>query len=356
MRGKGLRARRRRPARRDSAASTTSSILRDIGHYFPIVLGPVDDEVALPLQPETLVTVGVTTTLALPLSPSLNTLLEPTSKIPYADAEVGVAILAQLTHGILPLHDAYAAAGARIIPLLAKLESLGVLDIHAYPTTTLDVTTNHRGEPDILRVIFSGRSARDVRAFLGDMDEGWWTLSQASQAIIPVEDEDEARVAWRNRPDTAAASLASSIASSATSSSVDLIMPTLDLSIAPAITPSTYELDFDSGYDSQSSWPPSLSSIRSSPSESGMCTPYSMDDSWTSPASPSSPASILSSLSSLSEYEHDRDNMVWISPPSEADADLDAWSDAGIEHQHSDEAQEVEIFWVGGGLSLTQSW
>jgi len=375
--GRGPRAPRRH--RRESTASissNTSSILREIGHYFPVVLAPVDEEVPLPPCPEDLVTPGVTATLALPLSPSLNALLEPTARIPYADAEIGVAILAQLTAGLLPLHDAYAAAGARVIPLLAKLENLGVLDVHTYPPTTLEVACNYRGEPDILRIVFAGRSTRDVRALLGDLldAEGWWTLSQARQAIVPLEDEDEAKRHWVAEPieraervsrSINAAPTSASTASLASSVDLDLVMPTLDMSVAPTVTPSMYDSAFDDSYVSpESTWPPSAMSmsLRSSPSESGMSTPYSYSagvDSWTSSATPSSPASLLSSLASLDDYYSDRE---WISPPSEADADLDAWSDAGIDHATTLEAatpgqvEEVEMFWVGGGLSLTQSW
>lgn len=342
-RGKGLRA-----PRRTSITSTTStaSLIRELGHYFPIVLKSTK-EVQLPPQPEQLVTPGYTATLALPLAPSLNTLLEPTATVPYSDAEIGVAILARLTHGLLPLHDAYAAAGARVIPLLARLDALGILDPRAGPPTTLDVATNFRGEPDILRVIFAGRSAQDVRDLLGDeVDSSWCALSEARHVIVPIEEEDEAKVAWERPAPSRATS----------TSSVDLVMPTLAMSIAPTVVPSAYESDFDVSHDfsddehdfeSNSSWSASPASDMS-----GISTPNS--DSWSS-----SPASLLSSLSeSLSEHDmHDS----WISPPSEVDADLDAWSEASVTleraRDHERElVEEVDAFWVGSGLSLTQSW
>jgi hypothetical protein len=384
-----VQRRQQQRARRDSVASITSTasassaLLGELGHYFPFVVdssaAEAEAELALPLRPETLVTPGVRTTLALPLSPSLAALLEPAS-VPYADAEAGAAALSRITHGMVPLHAAYAAAGARIVPLISRLELLGVLHAHAYPRATAHVSLDSRGEPDVLRIVFAGRSAADVRALVGDLESG--VISQARE-LVEI-DEDEALARWREpvlanpvfEPVLTASPAPISIPPSpslvmASVDSLDLVMPTLDLSVAPTVVPSSYDLAFDVAFEEDSYWPPSASmavsssaSTVSSPSSSGHSTPRS-SGSWasdsTTPMSltPPSPSSVLSSISSLSSLS--ALDAAWIAPPSEADADLDAWSDvasdrASASAQFEADAVEVHVSWVDGSLSLTQAW
>ncbi|WOO79518.1 uncharacterized protein LOC62_02G003040 [Vanrija pseudolonga] len=350
-RAAGLRAPRRKNVhtRTASTASDRSAILRELGHYFP--LGSIvaeDDAVPLPPTPEALVTPGTVSTLALPLAQNLSLLLAPTPTVPYADAEIGVAILARLTHGILPLHEAYRYGSNRVIPLLARLEALGVMDpLNGGPGVAVEITTDHHGNLDILRITFADRASSDILALLGDtldVDGGmWWAMSERKTAR-PLTETEESQImeVWDDAPRPAASR-------HSTASSVhELIMPTLDLSMVPTVVPSSA---------SDASWPPSPAlSAASFPNSSGTSTPASFDhlelhSSWTS--SPSNPASLLSSIAdSFSDVSDDG----WSVSPSDEDQDVaSAWAD----DSDTDSAEVEDVIaasWETRGFGLMQPW
>ncbi|KAL1409515.1 hypothetical protein Q8F55_003498 [Vanrija albida] len=339
----GIRAPRRKP-RTPSTASERSAILRELAHYFPLGAVAEDAAVELPPTPESLVTPGAVATLALPLAANLGLLLAPTPNVPYADAEIGVAVLARLTAGILPLHEAYALGSGRVIPLLARLEGLGVLDpLNGGPAVSVEITTDHHGNLDILRIVFAERSAGDVIALLGDtldVDGGvWWALSERRKAErLSATEEHQIMEVWDDAP------RAPRPAASMSAASVhELVMPTLDLSMVPTVV------------RSDASWPPSPAlSAASFPASSGTSTPASFDhielySTWSS--SPSAPASLLSSIAdSFSDVSDDG----WSVSPSDEDQDVaSAWAD------DADSAEVEDVIaasWETRGFGLMQPW
>jgi hypothetical protein len=264
-------------------------------------------------------------TLALPLAPSLDALLSP-EPIPYADAEVGVGVLARLCAGAEPLHAAYAAAGARLIPLLARMEALGLLAPLAWPKVSLQLLMD-AGRPDILRITFKDRCAGDVLALLGGMlEDGMFALTDAyEEEGLSAAEEAEIAEHWES---TAPAPTVR------TASSVTLVMPTLDMS--------TPTLPYGS-YADEPAWPDSSPSV----GPSGASTP-SVLDSWATSPALSRSLSFLDHLD-LGSFAGSSDSDGWSVSPSEADAAIEAATsvDLGI---------EVEVSWVGPGLSLIDSW
>ncbi|CAK9783470.1 hypothetical protein CC85DRAFT_305988 [Cutaneotrichosporon oleaginosum] len=312
---------RARQLRRPSAASCASgrSIGEQLAAYFPF---RPTEETALPTRPEDLVTRGMSATLALPLSASLDALLAP-APIPYADAQVGIGVFARLYDGAEPLHAAYAAAGARIIPLLARMEALGLLHPGAWPRVALALQCD-LGRPDILRVTFHDRCAGDVLALLGDMlDDGRFALTD-TYALSAAE---EAAIAehW----DSVAP--APTVPAPSPADTVSLVMPTLDMTPTPLGNAYSYADEVEPAW----------------PSPSGASTPSdasspSVLDSWaTSPA--------LSRSLSLDYLDFASDSDGWSVSPSDADAEVEA-------AVGSVDVGEVEVSWVGPGLSLVDSW
>lgn len=261
------RERRRtgRMARRCSETSHTS-LLADLAHFFP-TRGPL----ILPPTPETLITHGVESTLSLPLAPGLDSLLAiPTPEVSYADAEVGSAVLSTL----LPLGDAISLASARVLPLLARLENLGVLEERCYPRTKLQVEMLD-GRPDILRVVFDSRSSDDVLSLLGalgrEADEHgnavtatWFVITE--QCILPETEEH-----WERVPRSAQRQ--------------ELAMPSL---VMPELALPSDEIP--------------------SPMHSGHTTPSSILDSWDDNASF---VLDLSAISSVSEWSGTEGESEW---------------------------------------------
>ena len=168
-----------------------SSIEHSIGelnHYLPLPVRLADSSSTLPPLPEHLVTLGFTTVLSVALSPSLEALLAPATENTWAEAEIGISILARLTRGILPMHEAFSSYGStRLIPLLVKLQGLGVIDTADINTasTHLDAVFDADGRLDILNIVFDGRSEADVRALLGetltasqDAERQWFAICE----------------------------------------------------------------------------------------------------------------------------------------------------------------------------------
>lgn len=336
------KSRLQRQQRRSCGASVTSCStegkIRELAAYFPLPFQRQETEVPLPPVPEVLLTPGHVTTLSLALAPSLDALLDPTPRISYADAEVGVAILAGLTQGLMPLHEAYAAAGARIIPLLSKLDALGVLDPRGFPATTLEVSLDADGNPDILRVIFAERCAEDVRELLGDLvDIGVLT----ERAVLSANEVDAMRAPWGER--SSERPKQARTLSYEPERTTELIMPSMDMSRVD-LSQTSYEYE-------RSQW---LS--ESFPPSSGTLTPDTLEiESVNSPSTPSDwesspPGSLLGSLASLEDQSLER-SYAWSVYPSENDSVVESWREvtptAVLE-------REVEVGWVEFGLM--QSW
>ncbi|KAL7419665.1 hypothetical protein Q5752_005579 [Cryptotrichosporon argae] len=370
-------------ARATPAATLDATAIEDtavgLAHYFP--LPAVGADPAL-LEPERLVTAGATATLAIPLAPDLSNLLAPLS-IPYVDAALGAATLARLTHGVLPLHAAFSVHGAhRVYPLLHKLDALGVLTTER-ARARLEAAVDADGNADILRVVFDGRGAADVRAILGeslqDDEEGtWWVLSERRDGVcISREAAHAIQDDWAEPPPVPGPASAYALGQTR------LVMP------AP-------NADADSGTPEESySWPSPASWA------SGMSTPLSLDSpvsGLSSPASSHSPSALGDSLASLSDEafesalsatlarvarspratsvrswssassdgaiaDADADDGLdahWLVPPSEADADVElsdadmgasVWSDAGAVEAALGPA-EMDASWTGSGAGF----
>lgn len=334
-------------------SNSTEGKIRDLAAYFPLPFQRQEQDVPLPPVPEVLLTPGHVTTLSLALAPSLDALLDPTPRISYADAEVGVAILAGLTQGLMPLHEAYAAAGARVIPLLSKLDALGVLDPRGFPATTLEVSLDADGNPDILRVIFAERCADDVRELLGDLVEiGVLT----ERAVLSANEVDAMRASWGEQSQWADHSASQSKQLPAQSgqrperpsmsqrrtlsyepeSVHELVMPAMDMS-----------REFG---DNQ--WLSELS--ESFPPSSGTQTPDTLDiESLASPSDSewsSPPGSLIGSLASLEDQSLER-SYAWSVYPSETDSVVESWREV---QPTVIREQEVEVGWVEFGLM--QAW
>jgi len=179
---------RQRRNERQCRSSRGSFAGIDIEQYFPrIPLRAASPEAALPLLPEELVTLGTSTTLCVALAPSLTALLLPTTEISFAEEEIGRSVFAGLLPGLLPLTNMFAShASTRVMPLLYKLTSLGVLDSEAakvgFTAVRLEPQLDDEGRPEVLRITFHSRSAEDVRALLGEMkgEDEWFTLVEAA--------------------------------------------------------------------------------------------------------------------------------------------------------------------------------
>ncbi|WWC60095.1 uncharacterized protein I303_102659 [Kwoniella dejecticola CBS 10117] len=372
--------RRQRKARVSSYSnSIDSSIIEDLKHYFPIPTRSSGEiTVALPLEPELLVTEGKTTILALPLSPSLEALLAPMAQIPYNETSIGISILAKLTQGLFPIHNAFSLhSSTRVIPLLTKLDGLGVLDQHpGLANTQAEVVHDQDGQPDILRLIFADRSVSDVKTLLGESlrpnEEGeWWALYEDRRQ---PEHEPERKMEL-NQVESREIMEQWETNQSKTSNSQDsmsLVFPTLDMSANRLEMQEENEVLFDNTESV-------LSTPNDSWSSSGSTTPSpidspSSDESMSSLSFSSSTESLTASL--LSKFSDESNNgqaqSVWSVHPSESDSDVESsfseaeeWS--AVEHLipsapddvDGDGQGEVMVTWSGSGEGfgfLAQPW
>ncbi|CAD6564919.1 MAG: hypothetical protein TREMPRED_000398 [Tremellales sp. Tagirdzhanova-0007] len=183
--------------------------LSDVYHYFPLPARACEDAIDLPLLPEEIATPGRTSTLSIGLLPSDDALLIPTTSISFNELEVGVTVFANLTEGVVNLMTAFSIYGStRVIPLLAKLESLGVVkNAESYgPATSAEVLFDSEGRPCDLLIHFHDRSELDVRAILGETlkeeQSTWYNLVEKEshvplkagvQATAMVEEEEDER-------------------------------------------------------------------------------------------------------------------------------------------------------------------
>ena len=329
------RIRRVRRSTCTSASSQHSGLLEEMSHYFPTPLRSVkEQQIPLPPLPESLVTPGRTTILSLPLSPSLHSLLSPTPSVPYREAEVGVNLLARLTKGLMPLHEAFSTySSTRIIPLLAKLEGLGVLT--AGSLTTMDVVLDHQGQPDVLRIIFEGRSKKDVLQLLGESlrsaeEEEFWVLEEepthTAVAVLNAEESRAILEEWGAPETRAPRSPAEMPVTASLVQSHELIFPTIDLGL--------------STYSDEISWPSSASGtppvaqfddILEVPSRSPSPSPTSPRSGFDTPETVDIPASLFSRLSS--------ENLSWHIGLSESDSDIE--SSMNLSDRFSDVSEAV---------------
>ncbi|GFZ42770.1 hypothetical protein JCM24511_00488 [Saitozyma sp. JCM 24511] len=372
---KSAGSRLRRSARRvpnPSVSSVDSVALNQLSFYFPRVRrSPGVADVPLPPTPETLVTPGKTTTLSLPLSPDLHALLEPTTEVTYQDAEIGLTILAHLPRGVLDVSEAFDLHRChRIIPLVAKLQSLGVLDNTEFgtPSAALYVVRNAMGQPDILRITFVGRSVSDVHALLGESlrpnEEGdWWYLHDADER--PSDDlTPESRAILEDwQPSSPAASSTRANERERVplvvnaDSSVELVLPLLDADAPVTVTKGLAHTFTDS-------WPSSGTMSPLSASPPSVQSPPLSDISL---PSEDFPTSLTASL--LSELSQPSISSAWEVPPTDTDSDVESaislqmassevWSEGVVEEEIPSPEMSMMSMWSGaeGGFGFAQPW
>jgi hypothetical protein len=321
-------------------------------------------------MPETLVTPAKTTTLSLPLSPDLHALLEPTTEVTYQDAEIGLTILAHLPKGVLDVSEAFDLHRChRIIPLVAKLQSLGVLDNTEFgtPSAALYVVRNAMGQPDILRITFVGRSVSDVHALLGESlrpnEEGdWWYLHDVDNKLSDDLSLAESRAIledWLPSSPTASSTAANErererVPVVVADSSVELVLPLLDTD-APVSEGLAHTFT--------DSWPSSGTTSPLSASPPSVQSPLS-DISF---PSDDFPTSLTASL--LSELSQPSISSAWEVPPSETDSDVESaislemassevWSEGVVEEEIPSPEMSMMSMWSGaeGGFGFAQPW
>jgi len=165
------------------------SHLLDLSHYFPIPGRSADFAIHLPPCPEHITTPSRTTTLSIDLRPSDEALLMSTDLISFRDVELGRTGFANLTGGVVSLTEAFSTyASTRVIPLIAKLESLGVISNAEFvgPETQGEVVYNNDKNPVNLLIVFKDRSEADVRAILGETLDGqatWYDIFERDSRI-----------------------------------------------------------------------------------------------------------------------------------------------------------------------------
>ncbi|WWC87670.1 uncharacterized protein L201_002561 [Kwoniella dendrophila CBS 6074] len=375
--------RKQRITRRTSCYSIDSSFIEDLKHYFPISIRSnsneeVCDERPLLLEPELLVTEGKTTVLALPLSPSLDELLSNSmSSNKYSEISVGISILSNLTKGLLSIHNSFSLhSSTRIIPLLNKLDNLGILDYHPGNHLLVETEVSNdpiTNQPDILRLIFNNRSVSDIRTILGESlrlnEEGqWWALyeiySETPKRLIDLTQVERKEIMeeWGSpiiKPTLSRVQ------------SEQLVFPTLDMSVTQPPQEEEDEnqvreviFDFSESSSESESWP-----------SSGTDTPYPIDsplsESIVSTLSTSPNESLTASLlSRLSESQNEQTG-IWSIYPSDSDSDIESafsefeeWNRVdqmltpAIDNEN-DVSDEVIVTWSGSGQGfgfLAQPW
>ncbi|WWC99093.1 hypothetical protein V866_005988 [Kwoniella sp. B9012] len=362
----------RRIRRSEVVKSIDSSLIEDLKHYFPLPsTKPSSEEIiSLPLLPETLITEGQITILALPLSPSLEALLIP-SQNGYDETEIGISILSKLTKGLISIHNAFSLhSSTRIIPLLNKLESLGVLDYHPPGLAGRvegEVINDQDDQPDILRLIFHDRSIKDVRTILGESlrenEQGqWWVLyentDQREELELNKEESKEIMENW-NSP------IIHSTIPASQDQNEQLVFPTLDMSYQQQEGEGEVLFDISE-------------SILSSPSDSwpstSSGTPQEVEDQSISMISSISTESLTESLLSRLSSSPDEDQRIWSVHPSDSDSDVESSSVFSQEMEEwnqvdrllasptggdGEEEGEVMVSWSGSGEGfgfLAQPW
>lgn len=366
------RRRQRRARRNVRACSVDSRIsISDFALYFPeSYVTPISTP--LPPTAETLVTPGSTTILSLPLSPSLSALLSSTTHVPYAAAEVGVAVFSSLTMGVVSLQDAFSLHYWHMIgPLLARLDELGFFGGEG---VRHEMVMN-QGMPDILRLTFTNRSEKDVMDLLGEwlVEEGkvWCGLTE----ITEMEGEKVGMELTKGETREMMEVWDEPTSVIFETTEVDLVFPSLDASVYPQsdspdwasghsspINPHTHspvDQDWASGETSPSVYTP----ISDLESELDMDSQYSNPDPHS--ISHSLTASLLSQLSAISSIDSQR----WSVQPSEDDLEVESAESVGMfsggsevwsEMGDVDEVENVVMVgsWMGAGqgFGLSQSW
>jgi hypothetical protein len=368
------RRRNQRRARRNARTYSIDSRLSisEFALYFPeSYVTPTSTP--LPLIAETLATPGSNTILSLPLSPSLSALLSQTADVPYADAEVGVAVFSSLTMGVVSLQDAFSLHyWHKIGPLLARLDELGFIGGEG---VRHEMVFN-QGMPDILRLTLKDRSEKDVVELLGKwlMEDGklWCALSEVTE----MGNEENVGMELTKRETTEMMEVWDEVPTPETPQ-FDLIYPTPDTSAypqptspemaswvsgdKPPIYPQTHSpVDWASGESSPISVYTPISDLES---ELDMGSQYSTPDPHA--ISRSLTASLLSQLSSISSIDSQR----WSVQPSEDDLEVESaesvglfsggsevWSDMGAMEEIADVVMVGSWAGAGEGFGLSQSW
>ncbi|WVW79932.1 hypothetical protein I302_101903 [Kwoniella bestiolae CBS 10118] len=368
-----IKSKSARRIRRSSTRSIDSSFIEDLKHYFPLPTRSSAQEitVTLPLLPETLITEGKTTILALPLSPSLEALLLPTSQIRYNETEIGISILSRLTRGLLSIHNAFSLhSSTRIIPLLNKLDGLGVLDYHPHGLGRVEAEVVNDGDdqPDILRLIFHHRSISDVRMLLGESlrenEEGqWWALYDDSRLEMELNQNERKEIMenWTSpvvQPITPQAK-----------NNEQLVFPTLDMSQGEVL----FDISESILSSPSDSWPSTPSGFSTPLPTDSPISDIDLNDDDASMSMLSSTGSLTESLLSRFSSSSDEAQGVWSVHPSDSDSDVESSSVFSQEVEEwnavdqilsasngeEQEVEEVMVSWSGSGEGfgfLAQPW
>lgn len=319
-------------------------------------------------MPEQLVTPGTTTTLLIALDPSLDDILLPLTNLSYRDAEVGLSVMAGLLKGIGAISEAYTLhATQRVIPLLAKLESYGMLQEMGETTPQLWVERARDGMPDVLHVVFPSRSTLDVRKILGESlsQEDWFKLFE-SVPYTPSESE-QMRERWDStgpsvmeadsvEVDPAESSLSVSSTRQGSYHGTLDDLPHVDSSIyaSTTLTPAASQHLLDS-----------LASFEQSQVEDLVFPRMEIQDSTMSFDLAESTLGASLAWSSESEpVDSNGGSIIWSSPPSEVDDDLDSvisdmeWSETStpISPVDSRPASRTMSWVSGNGYGILQPW
>jgi hypothetical protein len=324
-----------------------------LSHYFPQIRTTHTDKPSL-LLPERLVHPGTTTILTIGLSTTFQEILEQTANVSYRDAEIGLTVFANLFSGLVPLMDAFEKyRSSRVMPLISKLESLGLIDTDGCgPSTHLEYTTDSVGTIETLRVVFDGRNEGDVRKILGETllekgEEVWFAIHEDYQREVDAgslspnerlelsEHWDSSYEAGDQAKSTASSSQVEEVLAwgsqpiprvnpvhdiDLSRSNIDLIFPSPNTFSGRLLT--IYEDDYAT-----------LTQPEPYTYPSNATSTTSLSDLWSTPT-----ASFISEMVGSGTPSSE-----WSAPPSEVDSDLEADMAMSSWSSGSDEAMDVEM-------------
>jgi hypothetical protein len=376
-------------------------ILSDLDHFFPRILRSSPSDKVNLLLPEKLVHSGITTVLTVGLSTSLRELLEPTTNISYRDAQLGLTVFANLFAGLIPLASAVEAySSSRVMPLIAKLESLGIIDTEGVGARThLEYTLDPAGHIDTLRFVFEDRNEGDVRAILGEtlvgngqeiwfaiheektvdasllspgetreLSEDWDSPSQDQVpsdmirgVLVPIDEGEERDCAWGAAP---LPPIIPVVPVDLSSSNIDLILPspdsfsglrlTFDDNHNAILTPPTYTTT----HDHHSSPPESYSYPDLSELSPQSTPPFGDDSPFDSPTGLSGYSSSTASYISQMVGSETPPSDAWSAAPSDVDSEIEGDTHMDIDGMSAWSGDEVEMELGDGspGILEEDSW
>ncbi|ORY25805.1 hypothetical protein BCR39DRAFT_542807 [Naematelia encephala] len=313
--------------------------LTQLDKYFPLPSSTQTDP-TLPPRSDELITHGTLAILQIPLSPdfspNLQALFTPTPDLTFDESMIGVTVLSKLTRGLMPIHEAFGLYQShRVLPLLYKLDGLGLLDARdQIVNTELEAEHDLDGRLTCMRIVFHERSVSDIRRLLGetlkDEEEGqWWSLWQEKN--LPSETlgglglsmpDGTSLEDWSSNSGSSFTSSESSnkhlgrpsvpprMSSWTEDSTISLVIPTIDVSITST---ESADLEDDQVQVELSLTPPEAYSWPSSADISPMASPP-----------PQLTSLNISTLSEMSFGQSEGVASVWSVSPSEDDSDVES--------------------------------